>query len=189
MANSAQRIEMSFDNMRKIGMVLCAVLVLIAIATIAVFGSAFVVACQSILNGAAVIEGVVELGEGGSIALPNLALWAVLLLAGEFTLLSISFDVARRQSPFTIRHARMIGVIACLFAINAVMGSLQIGSDLKVMMGNCMLSCRMNSALLQIGDSGITLDVGSIIAMMVAFALSIFWRYGALLQSQSDDLV
>ena len=104
-------------------------------------------------------------------------------------MLSISFDVARRQSPFTIRHARMITVIACLFAINAVMGSLQIGSDLKIMMGNCMLSCRMNSALLQIGDSGITLDVGSIIAMMVAFALSIFWRYGALLQSQSDDLV
>ena len=188
MANSAQKIEMSFDNMRKIGMVLCAVLVLIAIATIAVFGSAFV-ACQSILNGAVVIEGVVELGEGGSIALPNLALWAVLLLAGEFTLSSISFDVARRQSPFTIRHARMIAIIACLFAINAVMGSLQIGSDLKIMVGNYMLSCRMNSALLQIGDSGITLDVGSIIAMMVAFALSIFWRYGALLQSQSDDLV
>lgn len=83
MANSAQRIEMSFDNMRKIGMVLCAVLVLIAIATIAVFGSAFVVACQCILNGAVVIEGVVELGKGGSIALPNLALWAVCSLQGS----------------------------------------------------------------------------------------------------------
>lgn len=79
MAKSAQRIEMSLDNMRKIGMVLRAVLVLIVIATIVVFGSAFVVACQSILNGAVVIEGVVELGEGGSIALPNLALWAGLI--------------------------------------------------------------------------------------------------------------
>lgn len=103
-----------------------------------------------------------------------------------FLFRNIFKTISKGDSPFTLKQSRQLMILGILFAVDVVL--------------NLMLSPAF-SAVSNIGpvDFGynsfhatpypvLTINTKSIVGAVVCFALSVVWRYGALLQSETDDL-
>lgn len=190
MPKSAEHIETSMRKLQRLGGVLCTVFALLFIATV-VFGIWLVVSTiQQVGSGAAVMPlGVVE-GAGASVYILPAVMWMLIALVLEVTAWSICRDMARGESPFTVRHAHLIAVLGMVFILNAVIGAIFRGNIL--IEGDVFgFSYWPNSMVVTFasGSGELSLDIGSLLSALVCFAISAMWRYAALLQAQTDDLV
>lgn len=98
---------------------------------------------------------------------------------------SVANDVARGRSPFTVAHANQIKVIAWMFVAGVVL-NMFISPDFieLVHFGGFdlgLVSDRLGRYPV------ISLDAKSLVGAIVCFSLSSVWKYGALLQADSDD--
>lgn len=116
----------------------------------------------------------------GSSILMN-AVYGVMLLVMR----GVAKDVARGRSPFTFEHARRIKIMAWMFVAGFVL-NIVISPDFIQMTHIGALDLGLVSD--QIGRyPTIHLDVKSLVGAIVCFSLSSVWKYGALLQADSDD--
>lgn len=98
---------------------------------------------------------------------------------------SIAKDVAHGSSPFTIVHANQIKAIAWMFVLGFILGII-VSPDFAEIAQIGALDFGLTSG--QLGRyPTIHLDVKSLVGAIVCFALSSVWKYGALLQADSDD--
>lgn len=98
---------------------------------------------------------------------------------------SIAKDVACGCSPFTIAHASQIRVVAWLFVAGFVLGILASPGFVSVVDAG---GVHVGLASDQLTDYPIVpIDVKSVVGAVVCFSLSSVWKYGALLQADSDD--
>lgn len=98
---------------------------------------------------------------------------------------SVAKDVARGRSPFTFEHAKQIKIIAWMFVVGFIL-NLFISPDFIEMMhiGEVDLGFVSDQARRY---PTVHLDAKSLIGAVVCFSLSSVWKYGALLQADSDD--
>lgn len=109
------------------------------------------------------------------------SVYAVMLLVMR----SIAKDVARGRSPFTIVHAKQIKFMAWMFVVGFVL-NIFISPDFVELMHVGELNLGVASD--QLGRyPTLHLDAKSLIGAVVCFSLSSVWKYGALLQADSDD--
>ncbi|MRX83533.1 hypothetical protein [Eggerthella guodeyinii] len=98
---------------------------------------------------------------------------------------SIARDISRGNPPFTIVHANQIKAIAWMFVIGFVLG-IFVSPDFAEIAQIGAIDFGLTS-----GQAGryptIHLDVKSAVGAVVCFSLSSVWKYGALLQADSDD--
>lgn len=133
-------------------------------------------------------SGTLHLEDGGEL-IPMAAIFVFLISAASLLLLRrMSKDVAIGLPLFSNTHARGIAFLGVLFLFNAILPVLtptgQVSIDLRVV----TLFFSPNPLSLIIGD-GVIVDLGSILSATFCFSFALFWRYGTLLQCQSDDLV
>lgn len=187
MAKKAERIDRSLRGMQRVGKglsvlftgLLLLVLLALAYVVFTVFSHDMVVDLPWIAD-----------DTGFTLFVPMAVVWFAIIVLTLLVLRSISSDMARGISPFTMAHARGINVIGGLFIVNFIagffsaQGTIELGAD-----GSASLLARLNSVLLLLGPRPISVDVGSLLAALGCFALAAIWRYGALLQEQTEDLV
>lgn len=100
---------------------------------------------------------------------------------------SIAKDVASGNPPFTLSHANQIKAIAWMFVLGFVLGIL-VSPDFAEIVQVGALDFGLTSG--QIGRyPTIPIDVKSVVGAIVCFSLSSVWKYGALLQADSDDFL
>lgn len=110
-----------------------------------------------------------------------------LLLSGVATgiLRSVFRDMANGRSPFTIEHSRSIRMLGVLFlagvALNFIIPPLMMSSFI----GEVEISYGVTHPISSYPTFAV--DLKGIIGAVVCFALSVIWRYGALLQEESDE--
>lgn len=97
----------------------------------------------------------------------------------------VAKDVSRGRSPFTFSHARHIKIIAWMFVVSFAL-NLFISPDFIEMIhvGNADIGLVSDQVRRYLT---IHLDVKSVVGAVVCFSLSSVWKYGALLQADSDD--
>lgn len=116
-----------------------------------------------------------------SSSLINYVIYGVMLLVMR----SIAKDVAHGKPPFTIVHANQIKAIAWMFVLGFVLGVL-VSPDFAEIAQIGALDFGLTSD--QVGRyPSIHIDVKSAVGAIVCFSLSSVWKYGALLQADSDD--
>lgn len=124
----------------------------------------------------------------GVIEMLSLLLSLVITGFALFVLRSIFKDIAMGRSPFTFAHATQIKVVAWLLVADAAIGlvlspgfftAFNLGGSLEVGYAS---AGDFNPAVLP-------LDAKGIAGAIFCFALSLIWRYGALLQCEEDDLM
>lgn len=100
---------------------------------------------------------------------------------------NIAKDVAIGRSPFTLRNAKQITLIAWLLVASFALG----------FSNSPNFSSVVHVGIVELGvDSDnlgayptLFVDVKSLVGAIVGFLLSGAWRYGALLQADSDDFL
>lgn len=100
---------------------------------------------------------------------------------------NIAKDVAIGRSPFTLRNAKQLRLIAWLLILSFVLS----------FFGSPSFSSVSHVGIVELGvdpdslDAYPTLffDIKSLVGAIVGFLLSGAWRYGALLQADSDDFL
>ena len=116
-----------------------------------------------------------------TLSLLDFAIYGVILLVMR----SIAKDVAQGRSPFTIAHANQIRIIAWLFLTGFVLGILISSGFVSVAnAGGFHIGLASDESA---NYSVISIDVKSVVGAVVCFSLSSVWKYGALLQADSDD--
>lgn len=176
-------------SMQKIGETLAKLEVLGSRLSV-LFSIMFVLVCMSV----ALFLLLEAMDFAGTGELPNLALIMQLIstlldfvIYGAMLLVmrSIAKDVACGCSPFTIAHASQIRVVAWLFIAGFVLGILASPGFVSVVDAG---GVRVGLASDQLTDYPIVpIDVKSVVGAVVCFSLSSVWKYGALLQADSDD--
>ena len=165
MVNSAQKIDKSIQKMmtlgRRLGILFTALFIAVCCCSVVVVISIGLMAAQGNLY---------DPSKTVSVVVP---LMYLLIFGGAtWTLRGISMDMAHGESPFTLSHARRISIIGWLFVAAAI-------GDLLFSPG--FLSMFENLAL--------PIDIGAVLGAVCCFSISAIWRYGALLQDQTEDLV
>lgn len=178
MSDSVRKIENALEGMKALASKLNALFLMLFIAD-CLFVAAMLVLGAFRFSAAQAIGffDVVEFG----VSVFDFIVYAAMLLVMR----GIARDVAENRSPFTESHAKRIKSIAWLFVIAFVL--------------SCLNSPNFSSVVqvsgLQIGvDSDrlanyptILLDIKSLIGVIVGFSVSWAWRYGAVLQADSND--
>ncbi|OUP09460.1 hypothetical protein [Collinsella sp. An2] len=190
MSKSVEHIEASMRRLKRLGSVLSAVFAVFMVVTIAIAVACGVIAGHQMSLGAHFTSfGVLE-GEDFNIHIFPAVMWLFIALVLEATLLSIFRDMSRGESPFTVRHARLIAGLGGLFVVNALLALIFRGNVLLDFAPTLSISYWPNPFVLLVGgQNGVAIDVGSLLAALVCFSISIMWRYAALLQEQTDELV
>lgn len=191
MAKSAERIERSLERMRRLGRVLSVVFtVLFVITVIGVLGI-INEGVRGLSLGGQIADGAIWLPDGDRIFMLPCALALIIGISIEVILLIFSVTVARGDSPFTLRNARLVLALGVVFWLNAA--SMLISSSdtvLSIRVGSLFTFSYTQSPLtLTLFPEGPVIDAGSLLGAFVCFAIAAMWRYAALLQAQSDDLV
>lgn len=103
-----------------------------------------------------------------------------------FIIIRMLNTVKKGLSPFSFSSARLIRVLAIVLAIGAVSGAF---IDPGARFG--AVSSSGSIALKFIGNENDVayIDVRGLFLSIICFALSPIFRYGALLQSEADDLI
>lgn len=179
MAKSAQQIEESLRRMRELGkklkLLFTALLIVIGISAAVVA----VIVISMIADGS-----VSDSTHTVSIAVPPVYL--LICGIGAMTLRGMSCDMARGESPFTLKHAQRICLLGWMFVAAVVIEAITSPGFVSIVIGPFSL---INSPQAMFEEPTIPLDMGGILGAIVCFALSSIWRYGALLQKQSEGLV
>lgn len=190
MSKSVEHIESSMRRLKRLGWVLSIVFAIILAATIGFAILCTIAAVQQMGMGARFTSfGVLE-GDDISLNILPAATWFLIAFFLEVALLGICRDMARGVSPFTVGHARLIAVLGVSFVLNAVVGALFPSGRVLYETIPLGFSYMPNSMVLLVGgQNGVSIDVGSLLTALVCFSISIMWRYAALLQEQTDELV
>ena len=115
-------------------------------------------------------------------ALLNFVIYGAILLI----LSGLSRDMALGLSPFTSKHARQIKIIGCIFILDLFV-SFIISPGFATIANIGGFDVGVVSSVA--GEyPTLPLNIGSIIGIVVCFSLSAVWKYGELLQTESDDL-
>lgn len=111
----------------------------------------------------------------------------LVILGGALLMLRNIFDtISQGGSPFTLRQSRQLMVIGILFALDVVLNfCLSPAFSSIVYVGPVEFGYGANHTT---PYPVLTINVKSVVGTVVCFALSAVWRYGALLQSETDDL-
>lgn len=99
----------------------------------------------------------------------------------------IAKDVAKGRSPFTVAHAKRIKIIAWLFVVDFVLSAF-VSPGFASVVGLGGLDFGLASDAIA-GRPIVPVDARSIVGALVCFSLSAVWKYGALLQSDSDEFL
>lgn len=190
MSKSVEHIEASMRRLKRLGSVLSAVFAVFMVVTIAIAVACGVIAGHQMSLGAHFTSfGVLE-GEDFNIHIFPAVMWLFIALVLEATLLSIFRDMSCGESPFTVRHARLIAFLGGVFVLNAVVGALFPSGSIRINSALISFAYTPNPMeLLVLAGGEVSIDVGSLLTALVCFSISIMWRYAALLQEQTDELV
>ena len=179
MTKSIRKIEKALAKLEVLGSRLSC-LFLVAFVFVCVFVALFLVAKVSDFAGsgeALDVSYLIQL----TLSLLDFAIYGVILLVMR----SIAKDVAQGRSPFTIAHANQIRIIAWLFLTGFVLGILISSGFVSVAnAGGFHIGLASDESA---NYSVISIDVKSVVGAVVCFSLSSVWKYGALLQADSDD--
>ncbi len=174
-----RRIEDSLLKMRALGSRL-SVLFLIVFITLCVSSAALIVLeVLSYVLSSTVPDPYVVFQFASSMVMS--AVYGVMLLVMR----DIAKDVAHGRSPFTFAHAKHIKIIAWMFVVGFIL-NLFISPDFIEMMHIGDVDLGLVSDQVRRYPT-IHLDVKSAVGAVVCFSLSSVWKYGALLQADSDD--
>lgn len=128
----------------------------------------------------------VFIGPDSVISLIPVALNAI---ACGFVLLILGFvfrEIGKGASPFTVHIANCLNVLGAILLIAFISGILiQPGTEVGAVSDSAAMTIDYDSN----SSDLINLDIKSLLASVVSFALSAVFRYGAILQSEADDLV
>lgn len=190
MTKSAQKIENALDGVQKLGLMLKVLFtVLIALTALLAFYIIYLVGC-AMAHGFVFQNGCMVFDAGERSVNPFFAaVWLLFLFTIEAMVRGIAVDMSRRVSPFTVRHARMLQIVGLAFVVNFILGIIWPNADVQLSMGTSVISIVPNSMTMAFGEDALQIDFGSILGALIAFSMSLVWRYGALLQTQTDDLV
>lgn len=124
--------------------------------------------------------------ESNSILVFMPAIWSLTAFIGCLIVSNITKDVSRGHSPFTLKHARQIKVLSLLFLIIAVLELIFSSGFISITIG----SLTIYSSTLPVFDSpSFPIDIFAFVASIAIYSLSIVWKYGSILQLQSDETV
>lgn len=187
MARSAEQVEASITNMRKVGWVLSAVFSVLLV----LFGAFVLYVIWRLATDSAgpLHDGLVETKAGGIVYLFPALILVVIFGAVLVILQGISADIAHGVSPFTRGHASRIFVLGIAFLANTAAAFVVPGGSIDLVAGPVQVTCFPHSMMLYLGTGAIPLDAGSLLGAVICFAIAAIWRYGALLQEQTEDLV
>ena len=87
---------------------------------------------------------------------------------------------------FTLSHARRISIIGWLFVAAAIGDLLFSPGFLSIVIGPFDL---LGNAYSMFENLVLPIDIGAVLGAVCCFSISAIWRYGALLQDQTEDLV
>ena len=186
MAKRAQQLEASFERMRHLGRRMTVLFLVLTILTLAV----------AVFAGVLVVRMAMEAGSGDlgwyadatqSVSIPAALFTFAVVVSVELIILGISTDMARGVSPFTRKNSRRIFVLGVLFLVNAAVAMITSPGFISMTFGALRLID--SSASLFGGAAVLPIDMGALFGALVSFSLSAIWRYGALLQEQTEDLV
>ena len=174
-----RRIEESLSKMRKLGARLSVVFLALFIGLsiyLTVLVTLKVFSCVSSLTPP---DPYVMFQFGVSVLMS--AVYGVMLLVMR----SVAKDVAKGRSPFTFEHAKHIKIIAWMFVVGFIL-NIFISPDFIEMMHVGDVELGFVSDQVRRYPT-IHLDAKSLVGAIVCFSLSSVWKYGALLQADSDD--
>lgn len=103
-----------------------------------------------------------------------------------YTASSMLHQISLGRSPFSFRYAKLIAVVGCLFAFDAVISFMMSPGFAMVFHFDGIDLGYISSQATEYPVFSI--DVKSVFISVISFALSIVWRYGALLQEETDGL-
>ena len=190
MNKNVERLDASLGSLYRLGKMLSVVFIILMGATAVLAAGIVVATVYQVVQGAHFTSfGVIEKGASFSINIVPSILWFLIVFGVEGAIWGVCRDMARGLSPFTQRHARRIKLIAVLFILNAVMALAWHGS-VSIHLGPLLLSYLPNPITIALGCSnGPALDLGSLLMALVCFSIAAMWRYAALLQTETNDLV
>lgn len=190
MNKTVEQIDASLGSLQRLGKVLGAVFIILMGATVALAVGIVVATVYQMTRGACFTSfGVIERGISFCIYIVPSILWFLIVFGVEGAIIGVCNDIARGSSPFTQRHAHHIASIAVLFVLNAIMGLVWHGS-ISIHLGPFLFSCLPNPVTIALnGSNGPTLDLSSLLMALLCFSIAAMWRYAALLQTETDDLV
>ena len=179
MENSAQKIDKSIQKMMTLGRRLEIL-----------FTVLFITACCCSL---VVVTSIGLMVAQGNLYDPSKTVSVVvplmyLMISGgaTWTLRGISRDMAHGESPFTLSHARRISIIGWFFVVAAIGDLLISPGFLSIVIGPFDL---LGNAYSMFENLALPIDIGAVLGAVCCFSISAIWRYGALLQDQTEDLV
>ena len=179
MAKSAQQIEESLAKMQRLGRRLSLI-----------FTVLFALACISLCVVTTIVFTMISRGAlhdpscTVSIIVPPMYL--VICGVGAMTLRGIGQDMARGESPFTVSHSRQISVLGWLLVAVTVIEIIVSPGFVSLVIGPFSF---ISAPHVMFEELTIPLDLGSILGAVACFSISAIWSYGALLQTQAEDLV
>ena len=131
-------------------------------------------------------NGFIRIGDGSLILLAPFLCGAITTGLTLYLLSRMFAEIGRGESPFTRLRVRQLQVLGALFLLTAVSNLFVIpGSEVGAQDGSLTLSFYSP----QPAEGTIDVDFPSIVIAIICFALSLIFKYGALLQCETDDLV
>ena len=95
-------------------------------------------------------------------------------------------EIGKEASPFTFKIAKFIDVLAVILLVSFLSGFfIQPGSQVGAVSDSAMMAVDYDGNPVNV----INVEISSLIASIVCFAMSAVFRYGAILQIETDDLV
>lgn len=178
MENSAQKIDKSIQKMMTLGRWLAIMFTALLVALcccslVAVISIGLMAAQGNIYDSSKMVSVVVPL--------------MYLMISGGVTwaLRGISVDMAHGESPLILSHARRISIIGWLFVVAAVGDLLILPRFLSIVIGPFDL---LGNTYSMFENLTLSIDIGAVLGAVCCFSASAIWRYGALLQDQTEDL-
>lgn len=113
-------------------------------------------------------------------------MYMLICCGATWTLRRISRDMARGDSPFTVAHARRIAAIGWTLVAVSLVELVASPGFISITLGPIFL---VNSPSAMFDELALPVDVGAILGAVCCFSLATIWRYGSLLQDQTEDLV
>lgn len=179
MSKAAKEVERSLKTMKSLGKALLFVFGFLFLITVAGLVPVLIFAIKAVMNGA--------LSDGsGTITILAAPLFLIACGLSFFLLASMSRNISRGVSPFTVTHAKMIAVSGWMFLLTALLEFLTSPGFISIAIGHIAF---VGLAQTTIENISLPVDVVAIFMGIVCLAFSLMWRYGALLQEQTNDLV
>lgn len=179
MAKSAQQIEESLIKMRQLGKRLRLLFSILLALVCLCLAAVAAVALSMVADGS-----ISDPSNTVSIVVPPLYL--VICGAGAMVLRGISCDMAKGESPFTAAHARRIGALGWMLLAVAAIELIASPGFVSIVLGPLSL---ISSPHEMFEELTVPLDMGAVLGAIACFSIAAIWRYGALLQTQAEDLV